>query len=60
MTRFPGYTVGDLGFRYETTLYDHPFILRFNVNNFTNAAYYASEGVLGDPRTFLATAEVKW
>lgn len=60
----PGYSVGDLGFRYTTKIYDHPFILRFNVNNVANTAYWAGTGFAGGfegaPRTFLATAEVKW
>jgi outer membrane receptor protein involved in Fe transport len=59
MTRIPGHITGDLGFRYEAKLYDHPLTLRFNVNNITNAAYYTyrAEGL---PRTFLATAELRW
>ncbi len=60
--KLPSYTTGDLGFRYDTKLYEHPFILRFNVTNITNHGYYDQAGALveGLPRTFMATAEVKW
>ncbi|HTV32969.1 MAG TPA: TonB-dependent receptor plug domain-containing protein [Methylocella sp.] len=56
----PGYVVGDLGFRYTTPLYGHPFTLRFNVTNFTNHAYWQNAYFEGPPRTFLASAEMKW
>jgi iron complex outermembrane receptor protein len=59
--RIPGHIVGDLGFRYTTKVYDHPLSLRFNVNNFTNTGYWLSgQNYEGLPRTFLATAEIKW
>lgn len=59
-TKLPGFAVGDLGLRYTTKVVDRPLILRFNVNNFTNAAYWQSAGYEGVPRTFLATAEMKF
>jgi iron complex outermembrane recepter protein len=59
-TKLPGYAVEDLGFRYTTTLYDKPFILRFNVNNVLNTAYWIQSTFEGAPRTFLASAEMKF
>jgi iron complex outermembrane recepter protein len=60
-TKLPGYAVEDVGFRYATALYDHPLIIRFNVNNVTNHAYWEAGGSLaGPPRTFLASAQMKW
>lgn len=57
-----GYVVCDLGFRYKTKFYDHDLTLRFNVNNVANYAYWASvgPGIEGAPRTFRASAELKW
>ncbi len=52
--------MGDLGFRYATQLYDHLLTLRFTVTNVTNYAYYVGGGYEGLPRTFLASAEMKW
>ncbi len=56
------FVVCDLGFRYTTAVYDHPLIMRFNVNNVANHAYWliGSPGIEGPPRTFLASAEMKW
>jgi iron complex outermembrane recepter protein len=58
--KMPGYIVGDLGFRYTTQVYDHQLIVRFNVNNIANTAYWATNGYEGMPRTFLASATLKW
>ncbi len=58
--KYPGYTVGDLGFRYATQLYNHPLTLRFTVTNVANYGYYFGPGYEGLPRTFLASAEMKW
>jgi iron complex outermembrane receptor protein len=60
IVRINGFSTGDIGFRYVTKINDHPFTLRFTVTNFTNAAYWANWGTWGQPRTFLATAEIKW
>ncbi len=60
VTKYPGYAVGDLGFRYASTLYDHPIIYRLSVTNVTNYAYLPSIGYLGQGRTFLASTEFKW
>ena len=54
--RLPAYAVGDIGLRYLTNS-KLPLILRFNVNNVTNQAYWVSSGIEGLPRTFLATLE---
>lgn len=59
-TIIPSYIVGDLGFRYETEYDGLPMTLRFNVNNFTNNAYWVTSAIEGAPRTFLATAQVKF
>ncbi len=58
--RYPGYVVGDLGFRYAAAMGDHLWVIRFNVNNITNNAYWQSPGREGQPRTFLATIQFKW
>jgi iron complex outermembrane receptor protein len=58
--RYPGFAVGDLGFRYATKFDEHPVTLRFTVTNFTNKGYWAAAGLMGAPRTFLASAEFKW
>ena len=62
-TKLPGYDVEDLGLRYTTKIYDKPLIIRFNVNNVLNKAYWVQStfaGVEGLPRTFLASAEMKF
>ncbi len=58
--RVPGYAVADLGFRYTTTVDNKPLIIRFNVNNVGNTAYWQSNLIEGLPRTFLASAEMKF
>src|ERR1700753_3913592 len=59
-TRLPGYVVGDIGLRYTTTYDNHPLILRFNINNITNAAYWVQTNYEGLPRTYLASAQIKF
>jgi len=44
VTRMPGYAVEDIGFRYTTLVADKPLILRFNVNNVLNTAYWQPGG----------------
>ncbi len=60
LQKLPGYIVGDLGFRYTTKVADKDLIIRFNVNNFTNTAYWQSYAEEGLPRTFLASAEMRF
>jgi iron complex outermembrane receptor protein len=55
----PGYGTFNVGFRYETELDGHPLIVRFNVNNVADRSYWAGYYV-GAPRTFLASAQIKW
>ena len=58
--KMPGYSVGDLGFRYTTRVYGKDVILRFNVTNIANTAYWQVVGAEGSPRTFLASMQVKF
>ncbi len=58
--KFPGYSTGSLGLRYTTKVYDRDVTFRFNVNNLTNTAYWANSGYEGQPRTFLASMQVRF
>ena len=58
--KLPGYSVGDVGFRYQTKVYDRDVVFRFNVTNVANAAYWQVLGSEGPPRTFLASMQVKF
>lgn len=58
--KMPGYSVGDVGLRYATKIYDTDVTLRFNVTNVANAAYWQVVGSEGPPRTFLASMQVKF
>lgn len=60
----PGYVVGNLGARFERTISGRPAILRLDVVNVAGANYWMSStsggAFEGVPRTFLASAEVKF
>jgi iron complex outermembrane receptor protein len=57
----PAYTTEDSGVRYTVNISDKPLTFRFNINNVTNKAYWASyTGYVGAPRTFLATAQYRF
>ena len=58
--RLPGYSVGDIGLRYSTKVYNREVIFRFNINNIANTAYWQVNGVEGSPRTFLTSMQVKF
>ncbi len=58
--KYPAYSTGDIGVRYQTRLYDKDVVFRFNMNNVTNTAYWEAGSSLGPPRTFLATMQVKF
>jgi iron complex outermembrane receptor protein len=57
---YNGYALGDLGFRYATTLYTHPLTARFTVSNVTNQGYYPTGAYIGAGRVFAASIEFKW
>lgn len=57
----PGYVTEDLGLRYRTNLPSgQQLTLRFNVTNLANEKYWVSPYYVGAPRTFLASAQVKF
>jgi iron complex outermembrane recepter protein len=64
----PAFVTEDLGFRYRLTdwygeklPYGREWIFRFQVANIANADYWLSPyGYVGQPRTFLASAQVKF
>lgn len=59
----PAFVVGDVGFRYETKIYDKTFIARMNVSNVSDHRYWigASTSVaLGQPRTVSFSATIKF
>jgi iron complex outermembrane receptor protein len=51
--RLPGFTLYDIGARYQLDVGEHPLTLRLDINNVTGKAYWSQEGSLGDPRTVL-------
>ncbi|MGE0630156.1 MAG: TonB-dependent receptor, partial [Hyphomicrobiaceae bacterium] len=63
--RVPAYAIGDVGMRYETSVYGTPMIMRMNVQNVTDNHYWQNVGfggdlVLGLPRTYSFSATVKF
>jgi iron complex outermembrane receptor protein len=59
----PSVTTGDLGARFQTTLYNHDLTVRFNVTNVTNENYWATSAgslALGEPRTFTLSTELSF
>lgn len=63
--KLPGWGVADLGARYATRMYGKPAVLRLNVANVANRAYYSGVfregtpiGTLGAPRTVSASLTV--
>jgi iron complex outermembrane receptor protein len=59
----PAYTLLGLGVRYDTKIAGRPSVLRLNVNNLTNEAYFRAidtfGGTLGAPRTIRASVEFR-
>ncbi|MFT3813695.1 MAG: TonB-dependent siderophore receptor [Acidovorax sp.] len=49
--RLPGYTVYDLGLRYQWGSPKNPTTLRLDIYNVADKHYWANAAVLGDPRT---------
>lgn len=58
--RLPGYTLVDIGARYELEAGTYPVTLRLNVNNLTNKRYWVNSQYLGDARTVLLSASMKF
>ncbi|KAA8735250.1 TonB-dependent siderophore receptor [Acinetobacter qingfengensis] len=56
----PAYTLVNLGARYRMDIQNYPVTLRLNVNNILNKKYWANTSVLGDPRTFMFSASIKF
>jgi iron complex outermembrane receptor protein len=58
--RVSGRVLFDAGFRYATKIAERPAILRFNVSNLFNERYWVGVSVLGEPRRFAGTMEMKF
>jgi hypothetical protein len=56
----PGYTLLDVGLRYLVNTGGYPLTLRLNVNNLGNRRYWISSNYLGDPRTVVMSANLKF
>jgi iron complex outermembrane receptor protein len=57
--KLPGVTVEDIGARYQVKLGQEALILRLTVENISNKSYWISGSFEGDPRTFVASAQIK-
>lgn len=58
--RLSGYTVYDLGLRYETRVAQRPLTLRLDVTNLGNKHYWSSGTALGEPRTLAVSVNYKF
>lgn len=58
--KLPGYTLVDIGARYEMDVGAHPVTLRLNVNNLTNKRYWVNSVYLGDARTVMLSASMQF
>jgi len=58
--RLPAYTLVDIGARYVTDAGGYPLTLRLNVNNLTNKRYWVNSQYLGDARTIVLSANLKF
>ncbi|MFO6419035.1 TonB-dependent siderophore receptor [Hylemonella sp. W303a] len=59
--RMPSWTRLDLGARYKTTVADKPVVLRANLENVTDEAYWVTASgyvTVGAPRTLMLSAQV--
>ena len=60
----PAVVTGEVGCRYKTRVQNHDLTLRFNILNVSGENYWTSKGdnmlYLGDPRTFVFSAELAW
>lgn len=58
--RLPGYTVVDVGARYVMDAGGYPLTWRLNVNNLTNKRYWVNQQYLGDARTVMLSANLRF
>ncbi|MCD0504587.1 TonB-dependent siderophore receptor [Bordetella petrii] len=58
--QLPAYTLVDVGARYVVNAGEYPVTLRLNVNNLTNKRYWVNSQYLGDARTVVLSANVKF
>lgn len=58
--RLRGFTVYDLGARYQTGSTRHPLVLRADLSNVTNKHYWANAWTLGEPRTLVVSASYRF
>lgn len=58
--KVPSYTLLNTGVRYTTKFNTYPLVLRLNVNNVTDKAYWINANYLGDSRTIYASATMKF
>lgn len=60
LDRLPGYTLVDIGARYETEITERPLTLRLDVNNVTDKGYWSQGTSLGAPRTVLFSVSTQF
>lgn len=58
--RLPAFSLVNIGSRYTFNLAQYPITLRLNINNLLNKKYWNNALVLGDPRTALVSATVRF
>jgi iron complex outermembrane receptor protein len=58
--RLPGFTVYDLGLRYQTKVAQNAMTLRLDISNVTNKHYWSSGSALGEPRTVVLSANYRF
>ncbi|HEY8065187.1 MAG TPA: TonB-dependent receptor [Methylosinus sp.] len=63
----PSFATEDVGFRYRTSEFfgrklplGQELVLRFNVSNVANKAYWIASNYVGSPRTFAVSAQLKF
>ena len=58
--RLPGFTIFDIGLRYQVNSSRNPLTLHVELLNAGNKRYWANDATLGDPRTLLASANYRF
>ncbi len=58
--RLPGFTIFDIGLRYQVNSSRNPLTLHLELLNAGNKRYWANDATLGDPRTLLASANFRF
>ncbi len=56
--KLPGYTLGDVGARFGTTVSRCPLVVRLNVTNVANRSYWQDSNWTGAPRAIVASAQM--